>query len=260
MRIPLLFPLLLATASASAGHAAEVACHFEGGVIVVSAIVAGIAGEYILDTGTAQTTLHETKAQTEGIAETELTGKIEVAGQTLANRALRVEDLDLRTWYLTAPVAGVIGADVLANFVVDVTFAPCRVQLSTAGTAPRFQGHVITMLRDGDRPTATASVFDGARQLTGPFVLATGANAPIRLADDLAHAATVKPDDLYPGGGWLTPLPQVSFAGRTGQDVGVGLMKPQGEIVGVLGGPVLAHWRLRFDFPASRLIVAPAKP
>ncbi len=36
-------------------------------------------------------------------------------------------------------------------------------------------------------------------------------------------------------------------------------MKPEGEAVGLLGGYVLARFRLRFDFPAGRLIVAPAR-
>lgn len=260
MRIPLLFPLLLAAAWPNASQAAEVACHFEGGVIVAPATVAGIAGDYILDTGTPQTLLHETKAQTEGIAETVLSGAVELAGLKLEDRPLLVQDLDLRTWYLPTPVAGVIGMDVLGNFVMDVEFAPCRVRLWPAGTAPRYRGRVIPIDRDRGRPTAIASVSDGAHQITGAFVLATGANAPIRLADDLARATTANPVDLYPEGGWLTRLPLVTFAGRTGRDVGVGLMPPQGEVVGVLGGPVLAHFRLRFDFPAGKITVAPARP
>ena len=257
MRIPLLFPLLLAATWPNAGQTADLACHFEGGVIVVPASVAGIAGDYILDTGTPQTLLHETKAQTEGIAETALSGAVELAGLKLDDRPLLVQDLDLRTWYLPTPVAGVIGMDVLANFVVDVEFAPCRVRLWHPGTAPRYKGRVMQMDRDNGRPTATASVSDGSHQITGPFVLATGASAPIRLADDLAK--TSKPDDLYPEGAWLTRLPKVSFAGRSGRDVGVGLMPPQGEVVGVLGGPVLAHFRLRFDFLAGKITVATAK-
>ena len=36
-------------------------------------------------------------------------------------------------------------------------------------------------------------------------------------------------------------------------------MKPDGDVVGILGGQVLANFRLRFDFPAGRLFVAPTK-
>jgi hypothetical protein len=34
-------------------------------------------------------------------------------------------------------------------------------------------------------------------------------------------------------------------------------MKPEGDVAGVLGGAVLAHFRLRFDFPARRLVAQP---
>ena len=52
---------------------------------------------------------------------------------------------------------------------------------------------------------------------------------------------------------------RVTFAGASGRDVAAGLMKPEGAVAGVLGAQVLAHFRLRFDFPAGRLTVAPAR-
>jgi hypothetical protein len=36
-------------------------------------------------------------------------------------------------------------------------------------------------------------------------------------------------------------------------------MKPEGEAAGVIGGEALANFRLRFDFPAGRLVVAPER-
>ena len=66
-----------------------------------------------------------------------------------------------------------------------------------------------------------------------------------------------KPQELYPDGVWLARLPQVSFAGARGIDAGAGLMKPEGDAAGVLGADVLAHFRLRFDFPAGKLIAQP---
>ena len=244
------------TAPAWAG---EVACRFEDGVIVVPAEVAGIAGDYILDTGSAQTTLHETKAQTEGIEATELVGRVRLAGAEIKDQALAVVDLDVRTWNLPSAVIGLIGADVLTGFVVDVSFSPCRVRLWRPGEAPLFRGKELALDRDLGRPTARASVSDDAHEVAGPFVIATGSSAPVRLADDLAQASEGGSPELYPQGKWFARLPQVTFAGRTGRDVAAGLMKPEGDVVGVLGGPVLARFRLRFDFPAGRLTVAPAR-
>jgi len=169
-----------------------------------------------------------------------------------------VADLDVRTWNLPTPAGGVIGADVLKGFVVDVTYAPCRVRLSPAGQAPRFTGRVLDLGWDLGRPTAVAAVADDTREIRGRFVIASGANAPVRIADDLAQApGASRLDEFYPDGVWLARLPQVAFAGAVGLDAGAGLMKPEGDVVGLLGAPVLAHFRLRFDFPAGKLVVQP---
>ena len=254
----IVLPLAFATVGATPTWSDEVACRFQAGVIVVPAVVAGIAGDYILDTGAAQTTLHETTAQAEGIVGTDLVGGVALAGFRLGERALKVADLDIRTWNLPTPAAGVIGADVLGAYVVDVRFAPCRVRLSLPGQAPAFEGRVLPIGWDLGRPTAIASVSDDAHQVTGAFVIATGANVPVRLADDLAQApGALRPEELYAQGVWLARLPQVTFAGSVGRDVAAGLMAPEGDVVGLLGAQVLAHFQLRFDFPAGRLVVAP---
>lgn len=239
--------------------AGEIACRFERGVVTAPAMVAGIAGDYIIDTGAAQSALHETKAQAEGIADTELTGDVSVAGVTVRSLLLKVADLDVRTWNLPTPVAGVIGADALRGFVVDIAYAPCRLRLSTPAQAPRFRGRTLNLGWDLGRPTVTAAVADDQRRISGRFVVATGANVPVRLADDLAQTGAGEVKELYPEGVWLAHLPEVDFAGATGRDVAAGLMKPEGDVVGVLGGAVLAHFRLRFDFPAGKLVVDPVR-
>ncbi|WP_296597949.1 aspartyl protease family protein [Phenylobacterium sp.] len=227
-------------------------------MITVPAEVAGIAGDYILDTGAARTTLHETAAQANGIAEDAVTGDVRLAGLAARGVAANVADLDIRTWNLPTPAAGVIGADALKGFVLDVSYAPCRVRVWPAGKGPRFAGRRYDLGWDLGRPTVRAAVSDDVHRISGRFVVATGANVPVRLADDLAQAeADTK--ELYPQGAWLARLPEVDFGGARGRDVAAGLMKPEGEVVGVLGGQVLAHFRLRFDFPAGRLIVDPVR-
>ena len=152
-----------------------------------------------------------------------------------------------------------IGADVVRDFVVDVSFAPCRVRLSAAGKAPRFKGKALALGWDGGAPVAAGEVSDEAHGFAGPFVIATGLNVPVRLADDLAQVpGAAKPAELYPDGVWLARLPQLALAGTRLDDLAAGLMKPQGETVGIIGGAALARFRLRFDFPAGRLVVAPA--
>jgi hypothetical protein len=254
--LSLVLPLSLAAAPALAG---EAACRFEAGVVVVPAVVAGIAGDYILDTGSARTQVHDTRARSEGVAGDVLTGDVRLADVRTAALPVTVADLDVRTWNLPTAVAGVIGADALGGFVVDVDFRPCRLRLSPPGQAPARAGRALDLSWDRGRPTAEASVSDDRHELTGRFVVATGSNVPIRLADDLAQApGATRLEELYPEGVWLARLPQVRFAGGLGRDVAAGLMKPEGDVAGVLGGSVLAHFRIRFDFPAGRLVVAPA--
>ncbi len=256
-----LLPLSLSVAALIAAplSAAEIACHFDAGVVVVPAEVAGIAGDYILDTGSARTTLHETLAQVAGIEGDSVVGDVVLAGIRVSGQTLPIADLDVRTWNLPTVGAGVIGADVLRDYVVDVSFAPCRVRLSRPGDAPAFRGRSLELGWDLGRPTIVGSISDDIHQITGAFVIATGANAPVRLVDDLAQAPPGASPELYPDGVWLARLPQVTFAGRTGRDLAAGLMKPDGDVVGVLGAQVLANFRLRFDFPAGRLIVAPSR-
>ncbi len=249
----------LAATSSGVARADDSACWFEGGVVVLPAVVAGIAGDYILDTGSAHTQLDETRALSAGIAEPEVNGEVRLAGAVVGPQPIPVVDLDVRTWNLPTPVAGVIGADVLRGFVVDVSFAPCRVVLAPPARAPAFQAeHDLALTWDSGRPVARATVSDGRRTVEGPFVVATGSNVAVRLADDLAQApGSSRPSELYPDGVWLAKLEGLEFAGTTSRDLAVGLAKPIGGEVGIIGGEALSGLRLRFDFPAGRLLAAP---
>lgn len=248
-------PALLVLAlslTVGAASADEVACHFEGGVLVVAASVADVAGDFILDTGAPVTLL---RAGTQSVAETGAPGEIRLAGLILPRRRIGVADLDVRTWNLPTPVAGVIGADAVQGLVLDVAFAPCRVRLSQPHHAPRFAGVIVPVTWDAGRPVVEAIVSDGVRRLSGPFILATGANAPVRLADDLTQAPGAnRPAELYPQGVWLARLQALALADQTFADLGAGLMEPEGEFAGLIGAPVLAHFRWRFDFAAGTLI------
>jgi hypothetical protein len=247
-------------ATTTPSMAREVACRFEAGVVVVPASVAGFAGDYIFDTGSAQTLLHETRAGAEGLTGPEVTGSVRIAGLTLPPRRIGISDLDARTWNLATPVIGVVGADVLQGLVVDIAFSPCRLRLARPGEEGVFKGAARPAIWSDGRPMVEAVVSDGARQLTGPFILATGANAPIRIADDLASIpGASRPSELYPEGVWLARLPSLRLADRTFTDVGSGLTPPEGDSAGVIGGAILANFRLRFDFAGGRVLIASAR-
>ncbi|MGH6998780.1 MAG: hypothetical protein ACREEO_11310 [Phenylobacterium sp.] len=251
--------LVLAAAIPAAAHAGETACWYEQGVIVAPASIAGLAGDYILDTGSAVTQLHETKAQGAGLVDPAQRGAVRIAGLTLADRPFAVADLDARTYAFPTPIAGVIGADLLSGYVVDVSFAPCKVAIYPLAKAPRFAGGATLPLNTKSGvATARAAVSDGPRALAGDFVIATGADTAVRLAQDHASVpGAAKPEDVLPYGDRRAALRAASFAGALFENLQAGLT-PAGPATGVLGAPLLARWRLRFDFPRGRLLLAPA--
>jgi len=244
------------------GLAAEIGCWLDAGVVVVPAEVGGVAGDFILDTGAARTLLSADRALAAGFETDAFAADVRLAGVAASRAPVAAEGLDLRTWNLPTPVAGVIGTDVLGAYVVDVSFAPCRVRLSAPGAAPRLRGaRRLPIAWAGGRPTVTAEAFDGERRLIGPFLIATGANAPVRLADDLAGVTGgAPPAELYPHGVWLARLPGLRLAGLGRSDLAAGLAKPEPDVAGVLGPGALAGLRLRFDFPGRRLWIAPSPP
>ena len=252
--------VLAAGACLTAGPAlaGEAACWFENNVIVVSAEVMGVPGDYILDTATPHTILADSQAQTAGYVETALTGEVRLAGLTIRNRPVQVLAIDLRTGALPTPIAGVIGADVLRGFVLDVSFAPCRVTL--ARRARKGFGAQVTLPMGwlADRPVVRAAVSDGPHAFSGAFTPGIGADTAIRLTDALAAApGAPKPKELYPYGVAFPRLRALSFAGRLSENLPAGLMKAEDPaLAGQIGTQLLAHYRLRFDFPAGKLLLA----
>ena len=259
--------LALAATLCSAGGAlaGEAACWFEGGVVVVGAEVMGVAGDYILDTATPHTQLADSQAQTAGFTETALVGEVRLAGITVEARPVSVAVLDLRTGALPTPVAGVIGADVLRGYVVDVSFAPCRVALRPAGQAPALRGRTtaLPIAWVAGRPVVAAAVADGPRAFAGAFAPATGGDRALRISDAYARARgppKARLKELYPYGVLQPRLRAFSFAGRLSENLRAGLVAAEDPaLAGEIGAPLLAQWRLRFDFPAGKLILAPAR-
>jgi hypothetical protein len=259
-RSALLFGAALALIAAPA-FAGEAACWFENGVVVVGAEVMGVSGDYILDTATPHTVLADSQANAAGFAKTALNGEVRLAGVTLRDRPVAVEVVDLRTGALPTPIAGIIGADVLRDFVLDVDFKPCRIRLSRRASRPFAATTSLPMAWVAGRPVVRAAISDGPHAFAGAFTPGTGADTAVRISDALARApGAPKPKELYPYGVAFPRLRALSFAGRLSENLPAGLVKAEDpELAGPLGAPLLSHWRLRFDFPAGRLLLAAAE-
>ena len=247
--------------SASPALAGEAACWFENGVVVVGAEVMGVPGDYILDTATPSTQLADSQAQAAGFAGTALIGDVRLAGVVARRRPVAVAALDLRTGALPTPIAGVIGADVLRGYVVDVSFVPCRVALRPAHRASPFHAEAsLPMTWVANRPVVVAAAADGPHAFAGAFTPAIGADTGVRLSDALAKVVgAAKPKELYPYGVYRPRLRAFSFAGVLSENLPAGLVEAEDPgLAGQIGAPILSHWRLRFDFPAGRLLLGPA--
>lgn len=254
-----LLSALLLSALAAPAIAGEAACWYENGVVVVTAEVAGVVGDYILDTGQPNTQLAETQAQGAGYEATALTADIRLAGVTLRGQSVEVADLDVRTGLHPTPIAGVLGADAFRGRVLDVAFAPCRIGVWSPAQAPRLPGARSLPLR----PTAAGvgairvTVSDGSTGRTADLVPATGSDAAVRLADTLGYApAGARPQELYPYGVRRPKLAALAFADEVWTEVPGGLLKPEAGVDGWIGAPVLARFRVRFDYARGRLRLA----
>lgn len=261
MSLPsLILALAGAALPAPAPTAGAAACWFENGVVVVPAEVMGVAGDYILDTGAPQTLLADTQAQGAGFADTALSGEVRLAGRRAQGVAVAVRKLDVRTGLFPTPVAGVIGADVLKAYVLDLSFAPCRIALRPPGRAPAFgRATALPLAWIAGRPTVRAGVSDGPRAFSAAFALATGSDTPVRLSDALAAApGAVKPREVYPFGVARPRLRALSLGGRIAEDLPAGLVESADPaLAGEIGAPLLSVWRVRFDFPRGRLLLRP---
>nr|QQZ49791.1 hypothetical protein JKL49_23840 [Phenylobacterium glaciei] len=241
--------LWLAPAPANAA-----ACWFEQGVVVVPASVAGIAGDYILDTGSATTQLHETRAQMEGLPPA-FRGEVRVDGVRLLDRAVSVVDLDARTYSFPTPIAGVIGADVLSAYVVDVSFAPCRVEIWRAGKAPRCVRSAscrcawLAACRWSRPPSPTAPGRPwAALWWRRAWTALRGSMRPWRAPRGQGGGCGALRCTQGPAAGAL-------LGGRAVREPAGRPPAPCRGCSGRCGSPVLSRWRLRFDFPRGRLIL-----
>jgi hypothetical protein len=112
-----------------------------------------------------------------------------------------------------------------------------------------------------ERPVVEAAASDGARTLTANFTPGIGADRAVRLSDVVASApGAARLVELYPYGILKPRLKRFAFAGEVSDDLPAGLMHAEDPaLAGQIGAPLLSRYRLRFDFPAGRLLLAPAQ-
>lgn len=254
---PVAFALAFAFAaiSAAAGpvRAGETRCWLDNGAVVVPALLGDVAGDFILDLSAPQSQLHLTTAQSSGLDDAaETQGAVTLAGERLPAR-LAIVNLDDRSWDFPTGINGVLGADLLAGYIVDLAFAPCRLTLRRRAPAERALA-ALPVRMVGGVPTLEARVFDGKRARSGAFAIDTGA-AGVRIAAAAARFSrlSAKVDPLsrdHPP----ARLAALVLAGRVFQDQPAALQTgaPDG-LLGGIGTDIWSRYRLRLDLRRGRL-------
>jgi hypothetical protein len=253
--LPTLLALILSGAGVGVANAGATGCWFENGAVVVPARIGGVAGDWLLDPSAPRTLLHETRAEMEGLPEAFVADGV-LAGQRLTGVAVTVADLDDRAPGFVTPIAGVIGADVMTGYVVDLRFEPCVVRVTRAPSPPRGGSHALPLTIAAGVPTVRAAVSDDRRARSGLFAVDWSSRAAVRLTGArLAGAGPAADTSRNAAPGRLRAL---SVGGSLYEEPTAALAPDlDPALAGTLGTDFWSRWRLRLDIRARRLTLSP---
>jgi hypothetical protein len=251
--------LVLAAAGLAGPAGAGVAhCWLDDGAVVVSAAFGDITGDFLLDLSAPHSVLHVDRALADGIVTPTASATLRLAGARIP-ATLAVASLDARSIGLPTTINGLIGADALRGYVVDLSLSPCRIAL-WRGRAPHFRATARSPVSwIGGVPTVPASITDGRTGLAGDFAVDTG-TAAVRVSDEAAGLSRApKGADpasrLHPparlaalglGGAALTALPAALASDL-----------PPG-VLGAVGTAVWGRYAVRLDLRRGVLKLGPA--
>ena len=234
-----LLAVCLVLAGAGAARGADIRCSIDNGAVVVAAAYGPIAGDFLLDLSQAHSQLHATAAQTAGWTDDHTSRTLRLAGQTLRDFPMSVADLGARTAAFPTNISGVLGADAMRRFALDLTFTPCRLRL-TRGLPPKRPGvHVLNVRTLGGVPVVSAAISDGVTARAGLFAIDT-ASAGSRIAD--AGFSRALPAGADPADRARPParLRAVSVGGVLVEQTPAGVMGPAAP--GLSGALGLGVW------------------
>jgi hypothetical protein len=231
--------------------AGETRCWIDHGALVAPAAFGDIAGDFLIDLSAPVSALHVTRAQEDGLDGQTATRALRLAGRRLAAVTLPIVDLDARTARFDTAINGVVGADVLRGFVVDIDPSPCRLRLLRR-RPPLRAGAVRLAVREvGGRPLVAARLTDGVRSREALLAIDT-ADWAVRVVG----ARLSRPQSAD------APVPvrlrAVEVAGRLFEQVpAVASLGPDDEAIDAIGMAIWSHWRLRLDMRSGWLELAP---
>ncbi len=253
--------LTIALAASAQARAGETQCWYEKGAIVVAAAAGDISGDFIFDLSAPHSELHVTRAQGAGYDQDVVRAPLRLAGERIAAADFQVADLDGQSWGFPTSINGVIGADVLKDYVVDIQYRPCRLALWRR-RAPAFAASRTLPLRwVAGAPALRATASDGITTLPGWYALDT-ASAGARIAAGRAVLSR-SPKGVDPASRSTPParLRALSVGEIFVENLPAGLEPDAPKaLAGSIGNVVWDRYRLRADLQRGKLELSPAAP
>jgi hypothetical protein len=219
--------------------------------VVVPAAFGDIAGDFILDASAATSSLHVSVAQSAGILEERTRATLRLAGRRIERFDMAIADLGSLQAGRMASIAGVIGADALGAWTVEIDTAPCRVRLERR---PRGRwARRLPLRRIAGVPAVRAAISDGVTSRAGWFAIDTGSLGT--LVADARLTRTPPPDAPDPP----ARLRALSLAGALYEQTPAGLAPDAAPgLAGSIGQAVWSHYRMRLDIARGWLELAPS--
>ncbi len=232
----------------------EVRCWIDRGALVAPALFGDIAGDFLIDLSAPASALQDTRAGLDGVSAASATSNLTLAGQTVREFPMAVADLDARTRGFETVINGIVGADFLARFIVEIDPSPCRIRLVRQTARRRHGSTRLAVTMASGRPLVAARITDGARIRSGLFALDTAEWPTTLFGDRLSRAG---PAAAPPP----ARLRAMTLAGRLFEQVPavVAAAPDVGVARGALGLSVLSRWSLRLDMSHGWLDLSPVK-
>jgi len=247
----------LSLAVAPPALAGEAPCWVDKGAVVVSAALGDIAGDFLLDLSAPKSILHVDRALMNGIETPARAATLTLAGERIP-ASFAVASLDARSLGLPTTINGLIGADVLAGYVIDLRLAPCRIALWRLRAPPMRHTQTLPVGWVAGVPTIAASISDGRTGMEGRFGVDTGA-AGVRIASGAARLSRT-PKGLDAASRQRPParLAALGLGGEVLRNTPAGLATdaPAG-VLGDIGDDIWARYDMRLDLRRNRLQLAP---
>jgi hypothetical protein len=251
-----LVAVMVGILAAGAARAGETKCWFEHGALVVPAAFADIAGDFILDLSAPHSQLHETMALAHGIEAATPRGDLALAGVTISDFPMQVENLDARSQPFVTSIAGVLGADIARRFVIEIDFSPCRVMLRHRVARLRSRVASLPVRWVGGVPAVQASICDNHRCESGFFAIDT-ASQGVRLS---GAELSRRPAGVDAASRSDPParLRALSVGDQLFEQTPAGLMDPNPPgLAGTIGDAIWSQYHLILDARNGRLELAP---